>query len=203
MPDATPPRRDGLRRLAVARRTLESAHVAVEDGVAAARADGASWAEIGDVLGVSRQAAFKRFASPRDPRSGRAMTGTSVTDLLALGTRVFELLDDGAVDTLRGLMSPDAAAELTPELLLTTWARVVADTGRLVGVDPAGVDLPDGTRLPPPTDGDDPSRVLGSAVAHVELRCEAGGWLGRVAVDLDGRVAGVLVLPPGTTDPPF
>lgn len=173
------------------------------DGVATARADGASWAEIGDALGVTRQAAFKRFASPRDPRSGQAMTSSSTTDILVLTTRVFELLDAGDVDTLRALMSPEAAAVLTPDALLGTWARIVADTGRLVQVRPGGVDLPDGTRLPPLLGVDAPSRVVGSAVGHVELQCEAGEWLGRVAVDLDGRVTGVLALPPGTTDPPF
>lgn len=203
MPHATPRHRDRLRRLTLARQTLEAAQVAVDDEVAAARADRASWAEIGDALGVSRQAAFKRFASPRDPRTGRAMKGSSATDLLALTVKVFELLDHGDVDALVGLMTPEAAVVLTPELLLDTWAKVVADTGRLVQVRPGGVDLPDGTRLPAPMDGDAPSRVLGSAVGHVELRCEAGEWLGRVAVDLDGRVAGILVLPPGTTDPPF
>ena len=187
----------------MARRALEAAQVALEDGVAAARADGASWAQIGDALGVSRQAAFKRFASPRDPRSWGDMTGSSVTDLVSLTARVFELLDRGDVDTLVGLMSPEAAAVLTPTKLLGTWAQVVADTGRLVQVRPGGVDLPDGTRLPPATSGDGPVRVLGSAVGHVELGCEAGEWWGRVAVDLDGRVVGILVLPPGTTDLPF
>lgn len=198
-----PPPRDGLLQLVRARRRLEAAQVAVEDGVSAARADGVSWAQVGDALGISRQAAFKRFASPRDPRSGRDMTGSSVTDLVSLTTRVFELLDQGEVDTLVALMSPKAAAVLTPQVLLGTWAQVVADTGRLVQVCPGGVDLPDGTRLPPATGVGRPERVLGSAVGHAELRCEAGTWLGRVAMDLDGQVVGILVLPPGTTDPPF
>ena len=100
-------------------------------------------------------------------------------------------------------MSPQAAAVLTPEVLLGTWAQVVADTGRLIQVHPGGVDLPDGTRLTPATDVGRPERVLGSAVGHVELQCEAGRWLGRVAVDLDGQVVGILVLPPGTTDLPY
>jgi hypothetical protein len=44
-----------------ASQAFEAARVALHDAVRAARDDGATWADIGDVLGVSRQAAFQRF----------------------------------------------------------------------------------------------------------------------------------------------
>jgi hypothetical protein len=50
----------------------------VEDGlreaVQAARRAGHTWAEIGDLLGTTRQAAFQRFGRPLDPRTGVPMS---------------------------------------------------------------------------------------------------------------------------------
>ena len=42
----------------------------LEDAVAQARAAGHSWAEVGKALNVSRQAAFKRFGTVRNPFTG-------------------------------------------------------------------------------------------------------------------------------------
>ncbi len=41
--------------------------------VARARESGHTWAEIGQILGTSRQAAFQRFGRPADPRTGPPM----------------------------------------------------------------------------------------------------------------------------------
>ena len=40
---------------------FEAARVALEDAVRGALAHGASWSEIGGLLGISRQAAFHRY----------------------------------------------------------------------------------------------------------------------------------------------
>jgi hypothetical protein len=167
----------------------------VREGVEAARRAGRSWAEVGDALGVTRQAAFKRFGSPRDPRTGAAMTPTTVARVVELTERSFRLLDAGDTDALRALMSPEAAVVLTADLLLSTWASAVAETGHLVGTTGTTAHLPepDGTPL------EDGERVLGVLVGRTLLECEAGEWAGRVAVDPDGRVVGMLVVPPGAT----
>ena len=52
--------------------TFEAARVALHEAVRAALDDGATWSDIGEVLGVSRQAAFQRFG----PKQAR---GESVT----------------------------------------------------------------------------------------------------------------------------
>ena len=46
---------------------FEAARVSLHDAVRAALDDGATWSDIGDVLGVSRQAAFQRFG-PKQAR---------------------------------------------------------------------------------------------------------------------------------------
>ena len=50
-----------LRRIGIALRALADEQREVEQAVAAARANGRSWGEIGLVLGVSRQAARERY----------------------------------------------------------------------------------------------------------------------------------------------
>lgn len=189
---------DSLARLAEARRALDRAQQQVVEGVSTARAAGHSWAEIGAALGVTRQAAFKRFGTPRDPRTGETMIPTMTPpEVAALVERVFRLLDDDDITTLTGLMTPDTAQTLTPQVLRETWARAVAENGRLVEVRDTTVHLPDGSVL------HDGERALGTVVGRCELACEAGSWAGRVAVDLDGRVVGMLIVPPGTSDLPF
>lgn len=63
---ATTPAEDpvDLRRIGVALRGLADEQREVERAVAAARANGRSWGEIGLVLGVSRQAARERYGQP-------------------------------------------------------------------------------------------------------------------------------------------
>lgn len=53
-----------LRRIGLALRGLVKEQREVDEAVAAARANGRSWAEIGLVLGISRQAARERYGQP-------------------------------------------------------------------------------------------------------------------------------------------
>lgn len=53
-----------LRRIGLALRGLVEGQRAVDEAVAAARANGRSWADIGLVLGISRQAARERYGQP-------------------------------------------------------------------------------------------------------------------------------------------
>lgn len=45
---------------------LAAADAKLRDRVAEARANGVTWDEIGDALGVSRQAAHRKFSDPKD-----------------------------------------------------------------------------------------------------------------------------------------
>lgn len=53
-----------LRRIGLALRGLADEQREVDEAVAAARVNGRSWAEIGLVLGISRQSARERFGQP-------------------------------------------------------------------------------------------------------------------------------------------
>jgi hypothetical protein len=187
----------GLDDVATAQQRLEQARAELQAAVARAHASGHTWSELGGVLGITRQAAFKRFGSPRDPRTGGTMRPATTDDVIELTERVFRLLDAGDHDALRGLMTEETAAVLTSDLVLDTWARAVADTGNLVGCRETGVELPDGT----PVEAGD--AVLGSVVGHTVLACEAGHWLGRVALDPGRRIIGLLVVPLDHGELPF
>ena len=66
----SPERTRRLEVVADASTAFETARVALHDAVRAALDDGATWLDIGDVLGVSRQAAFQRFG----PKQARGPT---------------------------------------------------------------------------------------------------------------------------------
>jgi hypothetical protein len=51
----------GRERIDVALIVTDNARVMLQDAVDQARAEGASWQEVGDALGISRQAAWERF----------------------------------------------------------------------------------------------------------------------------------------------
>jgi hypothetical protein len=60
----------GLDRVQAAAELAGLAAAALQLSVQQARAAGRTWQEIGELLGVSRQAAFQRFGRPADPRTG-------------------------------------------------------------------------------------------------------------------------------------
>ena len=188
MPDGHDPL-DGVRTALTA---LHLAERALTDEVRRAHAAGYSWAALGSVLGTTRQAAFKRFGAPRDPRTGAAMAPADPAEVVATTERVFAALDDGRYAELRAMMPDDVARVLARDVVLGTWARAVADTGNLVRCRDTVVQLPGGEDAPS-------GRVLGTVVGATTLVCEAGEWHGRVALGQDGRLLGLLVAPPGAT----
>lgn len=186
-----------LLALVAARRAAARAQDDLHAAVAAARRSGHTWAEVGAALGTTRQAAFKRFGTPTDPRAGRPMTPTPTEGLDAATEELFTRLDAGDYDHVRALMTDEVAAALTRDLVLGTWAGAVRETGNLERCADTRLELPDGSAVAPG------APVLGGVVGATELVCEAGSWHGRVAWDADRRVVGLLVVPPGTTGLPF
>jgi hypothetical protein len=63
---------DPLSLVRAARGVQDQADDLLTTAVHQARESGCTWQEIGDVLGVTRQAAFQRYGKPIDPRTGAA-----------------------------------------------------------------------------------------------------------------------------------
>ncbi|GAB3255433.1 hypothetical protein GCM10027425_15500 [Alteromonas gracilis] len=182
---------DGVRR---ADAGVRDAHLALRRAVLEARDAGVAWARIGETLGITRQAAFKRFGAPRDPRTGETMTATPLdtATLIDATETLWRDIDAGAWEAVELRLHPEVAGVLDRDAVLGTWASAVAETGNLEACRDPRIEDGHGVAL------EDGQAVLGGVVAHAELVCEAGTWLGRVAWDEQARVAGLLILPPDT-----
>lgn len=185
-------------RLRAAAVNLELARAGLTDAVDQARSTGQSWADIAEVLGVTRQAAFKRFGRPSDPRTGKAMAPTmTVSGVVTLTERVFTLLDDGQYESVRALMSANTARTLTREVVLDVWANAIAEVGRLMTCRNTQAELPDGTVL------NTGESALGLVIGSTVLECEAGEWVGRLALNGEQQIIGLLVVPSTHVSLPF
>jgi hypothetical protein len=154
----------------------------VEDGlreaVQAARQAGHTWAEIGDLLGTTRQAAFQRFGRPLDPRTGEPMAASMVPGAASRATALFADVAEQRWDQARADFSPVVAAKLDATALAEVWARVIGMAGAYQGMgDPVAYQAGDYT------------------VVDVPLHFEAAWQTGRVSFDRAGRVAGLFFLP--------
>ncbi|MCG8656747.1 hypothetical protein EU513_12345 [Yimella sp. RIT 621] len=187
MPDAD----RSLDRVLVADQRLNHARIALDEAVAAARADGASWQAIGQVLGMSRQAVFKRFGRP-DPHTGAAPV-RAVQPLIAATEAVFTDLANGRAASLVERMTPVAAAVLAVRDMEATWAAVERADGPLVRCRDLAVRTP----------ADTGTELAGGVVVATTLECESGSWHGRVAWDGWDRIAGILIVPDDRPGLPF
>jgi hypothetical protein len=153
----------------------------VEDGlreaVHQARQAGHTWAEIGDLLGTTRQAAFQRFGRPLDPRTGVPMAEEI---LPGAAERAAGLFADVA-EQRWAQVTPGFDARMTEALdaqrLAAAWAQVVGTAGEYQGMgEPVAYQAGDYT------------------VVNVRLRFEAAELTGRVSYDRAGQVAGLYFL---------
>ncbi|TYC96301.1 hypothetical protein FQ377_14010 [Arthrobacter echini] len=184
----------GLDDVIAADHQLNLARMELQQAVDRARAQDLTWAQIGEALGFTRQAAFKRFGNPRDPRTGQPTTPAPETTAVEKKTEeVFSLIDAGDYETLASMMAKGIAEVLTRDAVLNTWAHVVADTGNLIACRNTSVELPDGSAVI------DNERVRGSLIGRTFLECEAGQWAAQVVFDPDSNITGILITAPGIT----
>lgn len=190
-------RSDAVDHIRDAARSLDIAQQGLAEAVAQARREGVTWAAVGECLGITRQAAFKRFGTPIDPRTRRPMQRNDFNPEDLFG-RTFELIDKGDYDTLASLMAPDVREELNADVVLGTWAEAVGEVGNLTGVTDVRTVLP-GTREALSGPGD----AVGTVVTEGTVLSEAGEHHGRIAV-ADGQIVGLLILAEAPEQPePF
>ncbi|PKI91606.1 hypothetical protein CW368_06735 [Actinomycetales bacterium SN12] len=168
--------------------------------VVSARAAGVSWQAIGDALGVSRQAAFKRFGgAARDPDEGHTVS-EQTHDLLERTRTVFESLDAGDYEAVRSQMTYACARLLSKRKMTGVWNQVVAVSGRLESSAGLTVQTPGGTNALNTLLN---RAFANGAIVQTTLRHEAGEWIARVAYNGSGRITGLIIAPPGSRDLPF
>jgi hypothetical protein len=161
----------GLDAVVAARDLRRLTEAAMREAVGRARAGGATWQEIGEVLGASRQAAFQRFGRSVDAQPDPAAADRAVAVLLDLVERRF-------AEVARQFDTTMAAAVPTSRL-----EEVRERVEGLVGAY-RGMGEPFAHRA-----GD-------LTVVRVPLRFEAGELSGEVTFDAAGRIAGLFVRRP-------
>jgi hypothetical protein len=166
--------------LAPVRQAVEAeklASAALRLAVARASAGGHTWQEIGDLLGVSPQAAYQRFGRPSEPP---APVAPVITDAADRAIAVLAAWFEGRYDEVAATFDAAMAEKLPVAGLAAAQAQLTGTAGhyRRLGDDEPLV------------------RQLGEyTVADVPLEFETGAMKGRVSFDRAGRVAGLYVLP--------
>jgi hypothetical protein len=145
---------------------------------------GHTWQEIGDLLGVTRQAAFQRFGKPIDPRTGEPMDKTvRMTDAAERAVKIVTDVLDNRMDQARPSFNAEVLAAFTDEVRGDALATVAGLVGVFEGFGQAEPFV---------------RRVGDLTVVDIPMRYEAGDMKARVAFDADEKVAGMFVLAPET-----
>jgi hypothetical protein len=178
-PAASPAYLDLIRN---AKRAAELADQVLKLCVQQSRNAGHTWQEIGDLLGVTRQAAFQRFGKPIDPRTGEPMDKTvQITDAAERAVEIVKAILEDRMDDARKTFNDQVLAGFTDEMRGNALASIAGMVGAFEGF---GADEPFVRRI-----GD-------NTVVDIPLRYEAGDMKARVAFDADAKVAGFFILVP-------
>jgi len=142
-----------------------------------ARNEGHTWAEIGQVLNVSRQAAFQRFGGGQTPDTGDESL-QPIPDSGPKATHILELVFAKKWDELWTTFDDRVPKLASVELFESTLANVASTFGELVAF------------------GTPTSNVVGDyTVVDVPIALEKGDGIGKVSFNADEQVAGVYLLP--------
>jgi Protein of unknown function (DUF3887) len=180
-PPASPSYLDLIRS---AKDTAELAEQVLKLCVQQSRDAGHTWQEIGDLLGVTRQAAFQRFGKPVDPRTGEPMDKTvHITDAAERAVAIVKDVLEGRMDDARKSFNAQVLAAFTDEKRASGLATVAGLVGAFESFG----------------EGEPFVRRIGDhTVVDIPLRYEAGDMKARVAFDADALVAGLFILAPET-----
>ncbi len=142
-----------------------------------ARASGHTWAEIGDVLHVSRQAAFQRFGGGRpDPEEGGI--AAPVEGAVEQAVPVLQAFIDGRFEDARSTFGERMLKAVSVELLADVREKVRLEAGEVQALGPPAVSVRDGY-----------------TVVDIPVSLERADGVGRVVLDADRQVAGFFVRP--------
>jgi hypothetical protein len=170
---------DQVMRAIAATRSLD---MIVEDSLRAlveqARAAGHTWAEIGDVLHVSRQAAFQRFGGGRGPGLEDGTIATPVEGAVEHAVPVLQAFLDGRFDDARSTFGERMVKACSVELLADVREKVRGHAGEVQALGAPVVSVRDGY-----------------TVVDIPVALEHADGIGRVVLDADRQVAGFLVRP--------
>jgi hypothetical protein len=142
-----------------------------------------TWQEIGDVLGVTRQAAFQRYGRPIDPRTGEVMSTSPLPEADDLASSVIDDLAHARWADVSARFDATMRERLTEEGLAEAWAYIVGLAG---AYERHGAT--------------DALRAAGFTTTNTPLTFEAGDFIARITFRDDQTIAGLYILNPDAAD---
>ncbi|WP_372698056.1 DUF3887 domain-containing protein [Arthrobacter sp. JSM 101049] len=171
------PAADAVATLRLAEELKNLADSLLAETAAHAHAAGLSWQDIGNQLGISRQAAFQRFSTAAGPRPG-ARRGDE--ELLELARGVFDALSTTRFAEVAASFTARMAVQVTEPDLAAVWNGCIASFGAYQRMTAATI------------------RRNGTLrVVHCSLVFADGILDGRLALDRSRRIDGLLITDPG------
>jgi hypothetical protein len=145
-----------------------------------ARANGRTWAEIGEVLHVTRQAAFQRFGgASRTLAIAEEPTARPAAAAAEQAISILEHFLDERWDQVRADFDARMLKACPVELLVTAHEMMSRQAGAFEELGAASVSV-----------------RHGYTVIDVPMAFEHGDRIGRVVVNADEQVSGFFILPP-------
>ena len=170
---------DPLELVRAANEIRDRAEALMAAAVQQAREEGRTWQEIGEVLGVSRQAAFQRYGKPIDPRTGEAMNTKALPGADDLARTVIDDLAHARWAAVSARFDSTMRDGLTEEGLAEAWTHIVGLAGSYEG------------------HGDtDAVRAGDFTTTNTPLNFEAGDFVARITFRDDRTLAGLYILNP-------
>jgi hypothetical protein len=143
-----------------------------------ARAGGHTWAEIGEVLHVSRQAAFQRFGGGARPAGEEGAIAVAVDGAVEHALPVLEAFLEGRFDDARSRFNARMLKAVSVELMADVREKVRQHAGEVQALGTPVVSVRDGY-----------------TVVDIPVSLERDDGVGRVMLDADRQVAGFVVRP--------
>jgi len=143
-----------------------------------ARADGHTWAEIGDVLHASRQAAFQRFGGGARAGADDGVSALPVEGAVERAVPVLEAFLDGRFEDARSTFGERMLKAVSTELMADVREKVRRQGGEVQAIGTPVVSVRDGY-----------------TVVDIPVSLEREDGIGRVVLDADRQVAGFFVRP--------
>lgn len=166
-----------------AREVQDRSEALMAAAVQQAREAGRTWQEIGEVLGVSRQAVFQRYGKPIDPRTGEVMNTRALPGADELARTVIDDLAHARWADISARFDATMRDRLTDEGLAEAWAHIVGLAGAYEG------------------HGDtDAVRAGDFTTTNTPLSFEAGDFVARITFRDDRTLAGLYILNPDVAD---
>lgn len=174
---------DPLELVRSAHEVQDRAEALMAAAVQQAREAGRTWQDIGDVLGVSRQAVFQRYGKPIDPRTGQVMNTSALPEADELARRVIDDLAHGRWADISARFDTTMRDRLTDEGLAAAWAHIVG----LAGAYESHGDT-------------DAVRAGDFTTTNTPLTFEAGDFVARITFRDDRTIAGLYILNPDAAE---